>query len=378
MSLRIMHLANLNSANVGNGALILGTESVLSEDLGVYIDWRREPWDDYTFEVCRFDSKFVEKVNSTDGMVVCGAVTINGREYLKNSGWRLDLPLDLWKEIRKPVVFYGISYRCWENQKVFHIDKLRATLELILDSEKMLLAFRNDGTKEWVENTLGMSMSKASVIPDPGLYVPVGSVDIQRNQTNSSTLKLMLAFNDEDAEQRYVPLERRQFVVRGLAEAVKQIDDRWGVELVIVPHYFDDLRMISDFVNACPAKLAHRKFSASGLPQVDKTLEFYRQYFNADIILGMRVHAISPTIGMCLPIVPIITQHRISQFLEKAGLGDIGVDAFSESLVDDIVKAVENIVADRHAYSDRLSLSVATMRNQTREFNMKVKELFNV
>lgn len=377
MSLRLLHLANLNSANVGNGALILGAEKVISDDLGVNIIWQREPWDDYTFEVCKFDRAFVDKVNATDGMVVCGAVTINGREYLRNSGWRLDLPLELWKEIRKPVVFYGISYRCWENQKIHNLDKLKATLELILSSKSMLLGLRNDGTKEWLERTLGISMKAAHVIPDPALYVPVGSAGISGSTGSRDQLKVMMAVNDEDAEQRYMPFEKRQAVIAGLAEALKRMDDRWGIELTAVPHYFDDLRMISDVVNKCPAKLAHRKFAASGLPKIDKTLEFYRQYFQAEIILGMRVHSISPAIGMNLPIVPIITQNRISQFLLEAGLEKIGVDAFSKSLADDIMNAVEKILSDRDEYREGLCSSVARMRQQTREFNVKVKRLFD-
>ena len=77
--LKLLHLANSHSTNLGNGALILGTERVLGEDLGEDLGrpvaWTREPWDDYTFDLRTFDRAFVDRVNrETDGLIVGGAV----------------------------------------------------------------------------------------------------------------------------------------------------------------------------------------------------------------------------------------------------------------------------------------------------------------
>ena len=51
--MRFLHLANFNSTNIGNGALISGTERILKEDLGD-VDFTPAVWDDYTFELKKF------------------------------------------------------------------------------------------------------------------------------------------------------------------------------------------------------------------------------------------------------------------------------------------------------------------------------------
>ena len=74
-AISLLHLVNGHSANVGNGALTEGAESVLNEDVQRPIVWSREAWDDYTFGLKPFDRKFVALINDrSDGMIVGGAV----------------------------------------------------------------------------------------------------------------------------------------------------------------------------------------------------------------------------------------------------------------------------------------------------------------
>ena len=40
--LALMHLANFNSTNIGNGALVNGLETTMSEDFERPIRWQRE------------------------------------------------------------------------------------------------------------------------------------------------------------------------------------------------------------------------------------------------------------------------------------------------------------------------------------------------
>ncbi len=169
-TLNLMHLANSNSTNVGNGALILGTESVIAEDFPSSVSWTREPWDDYTFDLRVFDQAFVDRVNGTaDGLIVGGAVAIHGRHYLRNAGMRFDLPLELWPKLEKPTVFYGLSHRHWRRQPFHHRDKLRRAVAFALESPRMLFSVRNDGTKEWLEELLGERLDGVLTVPGPAV-----------------------------------------------------------------------------------------------------------------------------------------------------------------------------------------------------------------
>lgn len=373
--LSLVHLVNGRSANVGNGALTEGAESVLGEDLAQPITWRREAWDDYTFGIKPFDRDFVSLINDGgDGMIVGGAVAINGREFYGDAGMRFNLPRELWPEIRKPLVFYGLSYRHWENQPYHHADKLLWTLDHILHRDNMLLGLRNDGTQEWLEAKFGVSDPRIQAVPDPGVFTPADEdgeyLDLEDGRPN-----VLIAFNDEDSAYRYRTEERRTAVLRGVVVAVERLLSRWDANVVLVPHYFDDLRMIVDFIDICKAPLAHQRMISTELARINGSRRFYGRYRKADLVISMRVHSMSPSIGLGVPMVPLVTQGRMTDFLDGIGVADLQVDAFDPDMADRLTEAIDRTLSDPAAVTRRFLAARADMREQARAFNRKVADL---
>ena len=407
--LKLLHLANSHSTNIGNGALILGTERVLGEDmgedLGRPVAWTREPWDDYTFDLRTFDRAFVDRVNrETDGLIVGGAVAINGRHYLRNAGMRFDLPLELWPELRRPVVFYGLSHRHWRHQPFHHLDKLRRAIDCALSSERMLFSVRNDGTREWLEEMLGTRLDGLAVIPDPAMYVPVDT-DAVYPELRDGRVNIMLAFNNEDTVYRYGGPGRllassllgrflaektvlkvgdalgrcraRQLtVVDGVVAAFDRLVRERPVNIVLVPHYFDDYQMISDFVGRCRPQLAHQHTVSTGLVPVSGTRAFYGRYARADLAVSMRVHSMSPSFGLGVPLVPLVTQERLWAFLRLAGIADLGVDAFAPDLGDKLHAAMTAALDNPASLRTRFAAARDRFRAESRVFHARVAALF--
>jgi polysaccharide pyruvyl transferase WcaK-like protein len=372
--LSLVHLVNARSANVGNGALSDGAELVLSEDLGRPLAFRREAWDDYTFGVKPFDARFVEQINAADAMIVGGAVALNGQPYYPNAGMRFDLPQELWAGIRKPVVFYGLSHRHWASRTYHHADKLRWALSHILDRKDMLLALRNDGTREWLEETLGFADERMHIMPDPGVFVPADH-DGTYHEFVDGKLNVILAFNDEDREHRFRPLETRARIIEGMARAIEGMLAEYDANVVIVPHYFDDFRMAAEFIDACKPQLAHQCMTACGLSGLAGSRHFYGRYLKADIAISMRVHSMSPCIGLGVPMVPLVTQARMTDFLADCGLADLAVDAFAPDLTERLLAAIRRTVAERPQIRRRFLDARAALRERARTFNGKVAQL---
>jgi len=377
-SLSLLHLVNGRSANVGNGALTEGAELVLDEDLRGPITWSREAWDDYTFGVKQFDRAFVSKINDgNDALIVGGAVAINGREFYADAGMRFNLPRDLWKEIRRPVVFYGLSYRHWDGQPYHHAEKLRWTLDHILGNERMLLALRNDGTREWLESKFGISDPRIHVVPDPAVFLPAEE-NGQYPEFQEGRRNVLLAFNEEDWEGRYGTVARRTGVLKGIVLAVEQMLEKWDVNLILVPHYFDDCRMLADFVDLCRPHLAHQRMIATGLSRINGSRHFYGRYRRADLVISMRVHSMSPSVGLGVPMIPLVTQNRMVDFLKDIGLEDLMVDAFDPDLALRLSAAIDRTLKEPDAIRRRFAKSRQRMRERTREFNKKVQNLVDV
>lgn len=377
MSLRLVHLANFHSTNIGNGALISGTERVLEEDFGVPITWHREAWDDYTFGLKSFDAAFVRRINEHDGLVIGGAVAINGRAYLSHTGTRVDLPLELWSELAKPVIFHGISYRHWAGQPFYHADRLQALVQLVTQHPRMVLGLRNDGTRGWLERLLGTRLPEERVgtVPDPAQFVrPSGATDFP--ELCAGRRNVLISFNDEDAEFRYGTAERRTRVIQGLAETVQQLASEWPARFILAPHYFDDFRMLAEFVAACRPQFAHQQLVTTGLVKVDAAPWFYARYARADLALSMRVHSMSPAIGLGVPVVPVVTQDRMWDYLDDAGLRDLAVDALADDFPARLHGLATAALREPGRLRGRLQSAATAQREQMRVFNHRLRGLF--
>jgi len=377
-TLNLIHLANFNSTNIGNGALVSGLESTIEEDFSCPVTWIREPWDDYTFGLVDFDESFVEKVNRSDGLIVGGAVTFNGRDYNNRTGTRFELPFELWSKIKKPVVFYGLSYRHWPGQTYHHADKLKTMIENILSSDNMMLTVRNDGTKKWLKAMTGIDRDEIVEIPDTGVFVR--AQDGEYSELQAGVKNIMVSFNDEDADNRFnqgcsISGEigsSRDHVIDALVSALERLATKFPVNLILCPHYFDDYKMMSTFIERIQPRLAHQKMVSTGLCRAEYTNIFYGRYQKADLAISMRVHSMSPCVGLGTPMVAYTTQDRMTDFIDRIGLTDHAVNAFDISAADKLyeraVFALENSTVVRKKF-----LTVRKeLRKDIKQFHHKV------
>lgn len=378
-SLKLIHLANFNSTNIGNGALINGLESSIAEDFPQPVHWMPEPWDDYTFGLLDFDAVFVNKVNTSDGLIVGGAVTFNGREYNRRTGTRFELPFELWPKLHKPVVFYGLSYRHWRGQTYYHLDRLTETIEKILASDRMLLTLRNDGTREWLRETTGISSEKILDVPDPALFVQSTLADY--TEIVDGAINVMVSFNDEDASHRYderfsVPGTlnlSRDYVVDQLVLALEKLADEFPqINFILTPHYFDDYRMMGLFLDRVRPQLAHQRMVSTGLCRVKDTANFYGRYKRADLAISMRVHSMSPCIGLGTPMIAYSTQSRMTDFMTGIGLSDLYVNAFGVSSGEALYRQARHVLENGTEVRRRLVATRAQLRREARDFHLRI------
>lgn len=400
--LKLIHLANFNSTNIGNGALISGLERLFAEDFPVKIQWHKEPWDDYTFGFRRFDRKFVDLINQYDGLVVNGAVAIHGRAYLKETGMRFELPLALMTKVRKPVIFYGISYRHFKGQEFYNQETLRKTLAAMSGMANVFFGVRNDGTKRWLEETLRVPkdiLGRVHEIPDTGVFVAAEAGEYP--EIIPGRRVILFSPNDEDAVYRYGDANRksaqktgyrlnekapelkalnwernRRRLILAFANSLSKVLGKTGAQLLLVPHYLHDLRFIADLGDVLPPQTAHQATISTGLMRVGGTGYFYGRYLAADLAISMRVHSMSPCIGLGVPMIPLVTQPRMWDFLRATGLDDLGLDAFSTNLECELDRECASVLSDPDDRKRRFRKAQDAMRKQARQLNSRIFSMF--
>jgi polysaccharide pyruvyl transferase WcaK-like protein len=92
----------------------------------------------------------------------------------------------------------------------------------------------------------------------------------------------------------------------------------------------------------------------------------------------MRVHSMSPSIGLGVPMVPLVTQNRMVDFLKDIGLADLMVDAFDPDLAQQLSTAIDRTLGAPEIVRRRFADARQRMRERTREFNRKVQTLLDV
>ncbi len=347
----------------------------MQEDFSCKIEWHHAAWDDYTFGLKPFDSAFVDLINRHDGLVINGAVALNGREHLRETGTRVDLPLELWDDIKKPVIFHGISYRHWPGQPYHHLDRLQALFAYVGSHPRMLLGVRNDGTDRWLKN-FACVKHKPLLVPDPALFVETLDNAVHYPELAEGLSNVLIAFNDEDATRRYASPEQRRQVLQEIAEAVQSLAEDPRVHFVLVPHYFDDFGMMKDFIEICAPRFAHQRLTSTGLLKIDGTRHFYGRYKQADLALSMRVHSMSPSIGLGVPVIPLITQERMWDFLDDAGLRGIALDAFMPGLGQELAARARKVLAEPASQLAVQAAATQSMRGRMWDFNHHAESLF--
>ncbi|MBN1472255.1 MAG: polysaccharide pyruvyl transferase family protein [Syntrophaceae bacterium] len=400
-SIKLVHLANFNSTNIGNGALISGLESILAADFPRDIVWIREAWDDYTFGFRQFDRRFVDLINANDGLIVNGAVAIHGREYLNETGMRFELPLAMIEEVKKPIIFYGISYRHFKGQAFHHQEMLRKTLATYAENPHIFLGVRNDGTRKWFKEALLVPdniLEKIYVIPDTGVFIQAQAGNYPEILPGRKVI--IFAPNDEDAPFRYgepnfsharetgyllseegvepqpsIWCQNRTRLIQALKNALTEILQKTGAQLLLIPHYLDDLKFIASLVDAFRPQIAHQSSISTGLMRVPGTAFFYGRYLAADLAISMRVHSMSPCIGLGVPMVPLVTQPRMWDFLDDVGLGDLALNAFSEKLEEDLAEESLVIIKDPDERKRRFLQAKSKMREEAKSINLRLVEL---
>jgi len=319
----------------------------------------------------------VDKINGSDGLIVGGAVTFNGRDYNDRTGTRFELPFDLWDKQQKPVVFYGLSYRNWPGQFYHHADKLKQMVERALVSENMLFSVRNDGTKAWLKSVTGIDSDAIFEVPDSAVFVEANAgvyPEIVEGVRN-----IILAFNDEDAAQRYDKKvgHSREAVIDALVSVLERLAERFPINIILCPHYFDDFRMMSDFIERIKPRVAHQNMVASGLCRVKDTGYFYGRYTRADLAISMRVHSMSPCIGLGVPMLALTTQDRMSDFIERLELQSQAVDAFDPQMADKLYERAVYTLEHGDEVRARFARARAGLREETRAFHQRLSALFS-
>jgi len=348
---------------VGNGALIDGTERVIREDFPEEVSFVREPWDEYFIEGVpgprKFDQSFVDKVNACDALIAGGAV------MFREDHIRFKMPLG----ITKPIVFYGVSYRVWEEYSHYYVmGRFGGDIARSLSYPKCIFGVRNDGTERWLWSKLGLHHDKIETIPDPGLYIEPSK--LRHIAPIPPITNIVVALNNEDDLWRYGT--RKSDAMRILADALCRIwEDHRRINIILSPHTFEDYDLLKALIHFLPQEMAYQNVVSTGLVPARNAVDFYSLYQQVDLIIAMRIHAMVPAIGLGIPMLALSSSKRMDEFMKDVGLSEYLVGLF-RTTAGALAGKIEGCLTYPTEVRVDFMKAGEKMRARTKAFNEKI------
>lgn len=376
----VLHLTNLKSPNIGNAALTLGAERVIRNDLSncCTLKFDRIAWDDFSFHKREFDDHFIRQVNNSDMLLVAGAVTFNGRKTQKKSGMRFDVSLEQLERIFKPIVFYGVSYRFWEQEGIYpNREILNQVLTILCENESNLIAVRNDGTRNWLNQYIGFKHKRLFEIPDPGLFVFEGIQGSLFPEKNTHPY-ICVSLNNEDASKRFGSDENTHVYLNLFGEICNYVLNNYDHDIYFVPHSFEDLELIAYLCKKISPINLHQRIRVLGLPNFSQAEEIYAIYRQSELVLSSRVHSMSPSIGMGKKVVTIGTQERLRVYLDNLNLSKFYVNYLDKDSSSTLKNIVARLLKSNETPPDEFKSAVFNERLRVKEFNQMILNLLRL
>jgi polysaccharide pyruvyl transferase WcaK-like protein len=369
--IKVIQLATYRG-NIGDNANIVGTRNLLNQNLGFEIEYTDLDIMDFLWGLKKYDLEFIELVNQHDLLIVGGGGFFELTSDKTCTGTALDISVEVLRQIDTPIVFHALGVDIAKSVPEERLNKFRTFLDYLLASEKILVSIRNDGSMDAVRKLLGDGYAKRLYkAPDGGFFTVVEDFHHPELPTNKRVIGINLAGDMLDfrfpninyskpnvlgqllkKRSSFSPREPRKlntelFLTKFctlMSDYLRENDD---LDLVLIPHIFKDLSLISGFLNKFHTPFSRRRVTVAPYLQGQGAQEYiFDLYRKCNLVMGMRFHTNVCGIGLNVPTIGFNTYPQIGNLYRELGLSErvvrVNEDGFEERLVALINESLSN------------------------------------
>lgn len=359
MSARVLHVAS-HRINVGDGALIGAIQRRLARLAGADV-----AFDD--FDIVDLEPEYggahLGELTGYALVLVGGGGTIDNKRARAPSG--MAFPMS-GAEIRKsavPLAFVALGYNLFGGTR---LRNAAALADVIAACEERGFPFsvRNDGSLARLRDALGAPADSVVEVPDPGFFVEVDPAHVVP-QFSGHRPRVLLQMAADNPGFRFggggewfgrvrnrLPLGAERRLTRGLAHVVERMVTQHDAEVVLAPHIAPDLELAAAVLEGLPKRVARKRVRVLGVPDPSRAAQFFSAYAQADLVIGMRGHAVICACGLAVPCVALSTHPKVAGFMSACGLDDWVVE-YGGGFADEVVAHASALLADSGTWRTR-------------------------
>jgi len=387
--LKVWHVAT-HTTNIGDGALVKGIQRTIREDWPEPVEFISDCLMHYKnyWGPKQYTEKLIDQINGkSDLLLIGGGGMLDGGRRYSHTGMGFNLPIEFFKKIKIPIVFYAVGHNSFDGQYFWNKKKLHRLMDFIEKRDDSFFTVRNDGTIHRLKRLFGEPLAQVTEIPDPGMYVPVlNRNDVLVDRTKINVL-IQLAGDNEfsrmsSALWRHVPimgskiLNTRQSTFLGrIADAIQEVCVHNDINLTLCPHLLRDLSISDKFVKLLPTRFGRFNINMSEIVRgADQAAHFFGLYQAADLVIGMRGHSVICGVGLNTPTIAVASHKKVAGFMHSVGLDDRVIDINDRNLSQKLLSMIYTLINHQENERERLKKIQAQCRQKTREFHLEIYE----
>lgn len=220
------------------------------------------------------------------------------------TGTSLDFSYEFLERLGKPVFFNALGVDSGQGIGSRARESFAEFLEALVSDDSFLVSVRNDGSTETLRNFFGgLVPSGIFEIPDHGFFAALelglGSDVPKRNA-------LVLSIAVDMPHLRFRRGLTADMFLGSFARAIESISDKFGLEIVLVPHIYSDLAGIAELLSLLPDSVRRESVRVAALETTSFSgVGFIHEYMASRMVASMRFHgnvmgisSRAPTIGL--------------------------------------------------------------------------------
>lgn len=330
--MKVGHLASFNG-NSGDNAHHNAFRRVFEEVIQCSVDWVSIEIREFyrSWNLRRFDERFVREVNQYDFLVVGGGNFFEVCHDYSDTGCTINLKTEILNTIKVPIFFNALGFDIHRGVSDQNLDKFKTFIDDLSARNNCFITFRNDGSIENFKSVYGELNSEIKEIPDGGFsYSPPA-----HNDWLPKEHRPVIAINIANDRLEY-RLQKKNFdeLCSDLAEVYTSIVYQTGALLRFFPHIVGDYEAIQHLLPRFSDQVA--KYHIQVMPHLcgqGTEDAFFSGYHSSDVVTGMRFHTNVCGISMNKPTCPIVSFLKLEHTYKHLGLDNQLVWADSEGFI---------------------------------------------
>ena len=292
-----------------------------------------------------------------DLVLVGGGGGINNSRRASRTGTELPMSLAEYRAAKPAFAFVALGHNLYGSERFRHGPALTQLLHVV-EERGDFFSVRNDGSRARIAEAIGADPARTiEEVPDPGFFIASPSVrPIEAGDRPYALLQIAgqsLWLRLGGGLHRRVLHRAFAFGTRGLAAALADWGMRcWrdhGLDILLAPHVDADVPLAAEVLRLLYARAGaaalHRPFRMGGTPHPLHAKSFFSAYAAAEMIVGMRGHAVICGVGSGRPLIALSTHPKVAGFMRACGLDDWSVP-LSSRVADDLTHRTRLLRAD--------------------------------